>query len=142
MAQRQLVVRAIDKQTRKRGEFTLTQNRPVAFGRLSIVMRACEAAPPTEAPESGGFLQIDERRPGGAVKRVFSGWMFASTPSLNAMEHPVYDVWVVQCKMTFPETGPETIVVRPPAPKPVAEAAPADDEAEGAPEPAATGEPD
>lgn len=123
MAERQLVVRVIDKQTRKLAELTLAQNQPQRFGRLILVMRACEASAPTQPPESGGFLQIDEQRPGGQVKRVFSGWMFASTPALNAMEHPVYDAWVVQCKMSFPDTGPNTVVVRPPPPVP-AEPAP------------------
>jgi hypothetical protein len=118
MAKRQLVIAAIDKQTRKRAQLTLVQNASVQFGRLIITMRACDAAVPTERPESAGFLQISEKRPGGALRRLFSGWMFASTPSLNALEHPVYDVWVVQCKMSFPETGPDTIVVRAPAPKP------------------------
>ena len=62
-------------------------------------MRDCEKNPPEETPESAAFLEIDEVRPGEAQRRaVFSGWMFASSPALSALEHPVYDVNVLDCK--------------------------------------------
>src|SRR5690606_39209743 len=64
---------------------------------LFIKIRACRKADPIEAPESAGFLQIWEVGPDEKAKWVFSGWMFASSPALSAMDHPVYDVWVIDC---------------------------------------------
>ena len=68
------------------------------FGTLSIRVRDCEKSPPEETPENAAFLEIDEVRPGEARTRLFSGWMFASSPAVSALEHPVYDVWVIDCK--------------------------------------------
>ena len=70
----------------------------VRFGTLSIRVRDCEKNPPEETPESAAFLEIDELRPGEAQTRVFSGWMFASSPALSALEHPVYDVNLLDCR--------------------------------------------
>jgi len=64
---------------------------------VGIRVRDCEKNPPEETPESAAFLEIDEVRPGEANLRVFSGWMFASSPALSALEHPVYDVNVLDC---------------------------------------------
>ena len=68
------------------------------FGTLTILVHACKKRPPEEPPESAAFLEIDEKRPGDTqTRRVFSGWMFASSPALSAMEHPVYDINVLDC---------------------------------------------
>jgi len=64
---------------------------------LLIRVRDCEKNPPEEAPESAAFIEIDEVRPGEVNLRVFSGWMFSSNPALSALEHPVYDVNVLDC---------------------------------------------
>ena len=72
-------------------------------------MRACEAAAPLDPPEAGGFVQIDQDLKKGGARRVFSGWMFARAPALNAFEDPNYDVWMSACAMRFPETGADTI---------------------------------
>lgn len=67
------------------------------FGTLQIVARACRKKPPTEPPESAAFLEIVDVRPDSAAVSVFTGWMFASSPAVSAMEHPVYDIWVIDC---------------------------------------------
>ena len=67
------------------------------FGTLSIEVAACRKAPPEDPPESAAFLKIVDAKPGEAKQRVFSGWMFASSPALSAMDHPVYDIWVIDC---------------------------------------------
>lgn len=88
---------ALDKVTARISEIEVPLNTPVRFGTLSIVVRACSKTPPTEPPESTALVQIDDIRQDGVLERVFSAWMFASTPSVSALEHPVYDVWVVEC---------------------------------------------
>lgn len=70
----------------------------VRFGNLEIIARTCDKRPPEEPPESAAFLDIWEVRPGEAAISVFRGWMFASSPAVSALEHPVYDVWVLDCK--------------------------------------------
>ena len=65
--------------------------------RLAVTVRACRSTPPEQSPESAAFPQIDDTPPGEQTRRVFSGWMFASSPAIAAMDHPVYDVWVVEC---------------------------------------------
>ncbi len=87
----------------------------VTFGTLSITMRTCWKAPPEEPPESAVFLEIDDVKPGEDAVRLFTGWMFASSPALSALEHPVYDVWVLDCRdvegpgAAPPAIAPETI---------------------------------
>jgi hypothetical protein len=72
----------------------------VAFETLEIIARTCEKRPPEEPPESAVFLDIWEVRPGEPPMSIFRGWMFASSPALSALEHPVYDVWVLDCRNT------------------------------------------
>ncbi len=72
---------------------------PLTFGTLEIVARTCVTHPPEETPESAAFLEIYQVGEGGKQKdKVFSGWMFASSPALSALDHPVYDVWVLRCE--------------------------------------------
>ncbi len=68
------------------------------FGTLEITVRACRKHPPEEPPEAVAFLEIREKKAGEEAKLLFSGWMFASSPALSALQHPVYDLWVVDCK--------------------------------------------
>ncbi len=92
------VLQGLDKITARVSKFDAPVGKTVQFGTLSITVRDCEKNPPEERPESAAFLEIDEVRPGeGEVKR-FSGWMFASSPALSALEHPVYDINVLDCK--------------------------------------------
>lgn len=99
-AGRVVIARALDKVTAQITELRLPRDEPVQFGSLRILARHCENTPPTEPPETFAFLQIDDlRAEAGADQRLFSGWMFASSPALNPLEHPVYDVWVIGCEV-------------------------------------------
>ena len=93
------VLQGLDKTTARISKFEAPVGKPVKFGTLTITVRDCRKKPPEETPESAAFLQIDDQRPGSKTPvRLFSGWMFASSPALSAMEHPVYDVGVLDCK--------------------------------------------
>ena len=93
------VLQALDKVTARISTFEAPVGDSVRFGTLHIIARACDKRPPEETPESAAFLDISEIKPGEPTKGVYRGWMFASSPALAAMEHPVYDVWVVDCSM-------------------------------------------
>lgn len=72
---------------------------PTQVGTLVITLRACRKRPQEDTPETAAFFEINEQRPGEATAtRLFTGWMFASSPAVAALEHPVYDVWLVDCK--------------------------------------------
>lgn len=92
------LLQGLDKVTARISTIRAAIGRPVRFGSLRIVARTCRKRPPEETPESAAFLEIDDVKPGESPVRIFSGWMFASSPALSALEHPVYDVWVVDCR--------------------------------------------
>ncbi len=92
-----IVLQGLDKVTARISTIEVPLNTLVRFGSLQIRVRSCHKTPPTEPPESTAFIEIDETASAGDVIRVFSGWMFASSPAVSALEHPVYDVWVVDC---------------------------------------------
>jgi hypothetical protein len=93
------LLQGLDKITARVSKFEAPVGTPVRFGTLSIRVRDCEKNPPEEPPESAAFVEIDEMRPGeDTARRVFSGWMFASSPALSALEHPVYDVNLLDCR--------------------------------------------
>ena len=89
-------LQGLDKVTARIVRIEVPLDRPVAFGTLRLTLKACFTTPPTEAPEAAAFLEIDDTDQ-QREERVFSGWMYASSPSINALEHPVYDVWVTGC---------------------------------------------
>ena len=91
------VLQGLDKLTARISTFEAAPDVPMRFGNLEILVRTCNKRPPEEPPESAAFLVISERRPDRPAVLLFSGWMFASSPALSALEHPVYDVWVVDC---------------------------------------------
>jgi hypothetical protein len=104
------VLQGLDKITARISTFEAPLNQPVRFGSLEIVARACDKNPPEETPESTAFLEIVDVRPDSPTVELFKGWMFASSPAVSALEHPVYDVWVVDCRKSSssaPETAPE-----------------------------------
>ena len=103
------VLRTIDKISARTKTFEVPIDKTVKFGSsLFIRLRACRKAAPMEPPESAAFLQIWEKKPIDKKSAwVFSGWMFASSPSLSAMDHPVYDVWVIECKNAVTSSKPE-----------------------------------
>lgn len=94
------LLQALDKITARVSTIVAPINQAVSFGGLRITARACRKRPPEEPPEATAFLEIDVRRPGESKpERQFTGWMFASSPAVSAMEHPVYDVWVIDCRV-------------------------------------------
>ncbi len=109
-AQRLVSIGAINKRTGQSRTFNLHPGEMFDFAGLRVTVRTCETTPPWEQRLTGAFLLIDERMVNAPMKRVFSGWMFAESPSLHPLEHPRYDVWVKSCTMRFPETGPATVV--------------------------------
>jgi hypothetical protein len=92
------LLEGLDKITARVSKFEVPVGTPAQFGTLAIRVRDCEKSPPEDTPESAAFVEIDETRPGETRNRVFSGWMFASSPALSALEHPVYDVILLDCK--------------------------------------------
>jgi hypothetical protein len=94
------VLRMIDKISARTSTFDVPINKTVQFGSsLFIKVMACRQASPLEQTENAAFLQVWEKKPhDNKSKWIFSGWMFSSNPSLSAMDHPVYDVWVMECK--------------------------------------------
>ena len=115
VAERVATLVVLDKFTSTTETFEVHPGEDITHGRLVIHVRSCEANPPWERPESAAFLQVDERTRQGAVKRVYSGWMFARAPALHPFDHPAYNVMVKNCKMSFPDKGEDTVVLTPPS---------------------------
>jgi hypothetical protein len=92
------VFTGLDKITGRTITFDVAINETVQFGALQVTPRVCYTRPPTEAPNTDAFVKVDEVTLQGEVKQIFSGWMFAASPGLNAVEHPIYDVWLNDCK--------------------------------------------
>ncbi len=106
----------LDKITGRIISFEVAINETVQFGTLQITPRVCYSRPPTEQPQTDVFAQVDEIDEKKEMKRIFSGWMFADSPGLHGVEHPIYDVWLTDCK------GGTTIIHE--APPPVEASAP------------------
>ena len=109
-------MQGLDKITARVSQFNAPVGQTVRFGKLSVIVRECRRSPPEERPENAAFVEIYEDRPGEARERLFSGWMFSSSPALSALEHAVYDVNLLACR---PASGSL------PPPAPAAPAAPA-----------------
>lgn len=92
------VFAALDKVTARISRFEVRLNETVKFGALKVTPRICFSRPPTEPPKTTSFVEVDEILLDGAEKRIFTGWMFAESPGLNAVEHPVFDVWLTDCQ--------------------------------------------
>ncbi|PWR24034.1 DUF2155 domain-containing protein [Zavarzinia compransoris] len=94
-----VTLQGLDKVTGRTSAIEVPMDGTAAFGTLIIRLRQCITAPADEKPETSAFLEITDQPPGQtAANVVFSGWMFASSPALSALEHPVYDVWVSTCR--------------------------------------------
>jgi hypothetical protein len=93
----ELLLRGLDKITGRPTNITAPIGKPVQFATLTITARFCYSTPPSETPETTAFVQIEDHRPDQPARRVFSGWMYGSSPGLNGVEHPLYDVWVISC---------------------------------------------
>jgi hypothetical protein len=109
---RMAILRALDKVTGRAIDLYAPAGVPVDYGTLTITAQYCYTVPPEEPPQTNAFLQIDDR-PGGVGDpvRIFSGWMFASSPALHALEHGVYDVWVITCRTDAPPPAPAVVPV-------------------------------
>ena len=108
------VFSGLDKITGRITAFDVAINETVQFGALQVTPRVCYTRPPTETQNTDAFVQVDEITLQGEVKRIFSGWMFAASPGLHGVEHPIYDVWLTDCK----GGAPPVVQVQAPAPAP------------------------
>ena len=88
----------LDKITGRIITFEVSLNETVQFGTLQVTPRVCWSRPPTDPPRTDAFAQVDEIDEQHKFKRIFSGWMFADSPGLHGVEHPIYDVWLIDCK--------------------------------------------
>lgn len=103
MPQRVAVLGLLNKRNGISRELTLRPGQAGRVGDVIVRLRACETTAPWEVQRlTGAFVQLDVRNPQGRFERVFSGWLYAETPSLNVVEHPIYDVWPKSCAMTHP----------------------------------------
>jgi hypothetical protein len=92
------VFSGLDKITGRITAFDVAINETVQFGALQVTPRACYTRPPTETPNTDAFIEVDEVTLQAEVKRIFTGWTFASSPGLRGVEHPIYDIWLTDCK--------------------------------------------
>ena len=118
MAQRVAVLGILNKRNGDTRQVTLKPGQATRLGDVVLRLRACEQTAPWEQEQlTGAFVQVLVRGVDTHWRRTFSGWLYKERPALNAVEHPIYDVWTKSCAMTFPATGPDTA--------PVADALPA-----------------
>ena len=97
----------LDKITGRITNFDVYIDETVQFGALQITPRVCYTRPPTETQRTSVFIEVDQVSLKGGSERIFTGWMFADSPALNAIDHPVYDIWLVDCKQTSDTPPPE-----------------------------------
>jgi hypothetical protein len=100
----------LNKITGRATDFEAKMNQTVRYGALEVTPRACDTKPETERPQTVAFVQVDEITLKKTTQRVFSGWMFATSPGLNALEQPIFDVWLKGCKggrRPTPPPGPQ-----------------------------------
>ncbi len=110
MAERVAVLGLLNKRNGVARELTLKPGQAVRAGDVIVRLRACEKTAPWEPDQlTGAFAQVDIRGTDGKFSRAFSGWLYKERPALNVVQHPIYDVWVKSCAMTFPDTGGEVV---------------------------------
>src|SRR3984957_15357778 len=97
IANARAVFSGLDKITGRIISFDAAIGETVQFGALQVTARVCYTRPPTEATNTDAFVEVDEVTLKGEIKRIFTGWMFAASPGLHAVEHPIYDVWLTDC---------------------------------------------
>lgn len=98
------VLRTLDKVTARVSTVYAPVGGTIHFGSLAVTIDVCDKRPPEEPPESAAFVQIVENRAGQEPIDVFRGWMFASSPGLSPLQHPVYDLWVLDCVASAPNS--------------------------------------
>ncbi|MBU8538606.1 DUF2155 domain-containing protein [Falsiroseomonas tokyonensis] len=92
------VLQALDKVTARITVLRATLNQPERFGSLTITVRACHARPPDEVPDAAAWMEISDSRAPEGTNPVFRGWMFAEAPGVNMLQHPVYDIRILECR--------------------------------------------
>lgn len=102
------VFSGIDKITGRITTFDVYVGETVQFGALQVTPRVCYSRDETEAPKTTTFVEVDEITLDRKIRRLFTGWMFADSPGLNAVDHAVYDVWLKECKQESDVPAPET----------------------------------
>jgi hypothetical protein len=108
MADRVAVLGLLNKRNGISREIKLKPGQAIRAGDVTLRLRACETTAPWEVQKlTGAFVQLDVRNPQGQLQRAFSGWVYKESPSLNVVEHPVYDVWPKSCEMTHPAAAAE-----------------------------------
>jgi hypothetical protein len=116
------VLSGLDKITGRIISFEVATDETVQFGSLQITERACYTRPATETPQTTTFVEVDEVDAANSYKRIFSGWMFASSPGLHGVEHPIYDIWLTGCKGgTEPVAAAPSVAEPEPTPTPAPE---------------------
>ena len=123
------ILRGLDKITARVQPIVVEVGQQAAFGTLTLQVQACRTTRPDQAPENAVFLQIDDEPPGEDRREVFSGWMFSSSPSVSALDHAVFDVWLERCATEIPQPPedmggddaypplPESRIIPPPLPE-------------------------
>lgn len=110
LAERVAVLGILNKRNGESREIALKPGQAMRVGDIIVRLRACETTAPWEDQKlTGAFVQTDVRNRDGTWRRVFSGWLYKESPSLNAVEDPIYDVWPKSCTMVHPDIGPDTI---------------------------------
>jgi len=105
------VLGLLNKRNGEEHDLTLKPGQATRVGDVVVRLRACETSAPWEAePLTGAFVQVDVQGRDTRWRRVFSGWLYKESPSLNVVEHPIYDVWPKSCAMTHPDIGPDTVM--------------------------------
>ena len=102
------VFAGLDKITGRIIAFDVYIDETVQFGALQVTPRVCYTRPLTEEPQTDAFVEVDEITLNRRIQRLFTGWMFAASPGLNAVDHAVYDVWLTDCKMSSPVPPPSS----------------------------------
>ena len=102
------VFAALDKVTATISKLEIPLGETKTYGALKVTPRVCYSRPATEQPKTTTFVEVDETQLDGQQKRIFTGWMFAESPGLNAVEHPVFDIWLTGCNK--PKGGAEASI--------------------------------
>ncbi len=102
------VFSGLDKITGRIISFDVYIDETVQFGALQVTPRVCYSRPSTEAPLTDAFVEVDEITLNRRVRRIFSGWMFADSPGLHAVDHAVYDIWLKDCSSSSTVAPPES----------------------------------
>ena len=95
------ILGALNKVSGKISKIKIEDNEEIYFGTLKIIVSTCKASLPEDPPENSAFIQIWNQKLDKEEIKIFSGWMFSSSPSISALDHAVYDVWVIECMISY-----------------------------------------